>query len=155
MKKYKLTEIATVEISGVDKKRKDDEIPVKLCNFTDDELMYFNLRAKDKSNVQIALEMTLRGIRFLPVDINKSSATVFEIEGDNLRIPFVAVDKLGENAALNIVQAREERPFSSIKDAIKRGKINNTIADMFRENRFFAGLPEDDVEKTEGLFAFM
>lgn len=29
------------------------------CNFTDDELMYFNLRAKDKSNVQIAFEMNV------------------------------------------------------------------------------------------------
>lgn len=35
MKKYKLSEIATVEISGVDKKRKENETPVKLCNFTD------------------------------------------------------------------------------------------------------------------------
>ena len=31
----------------------------ELCNFTDDELMYFNLRAKDKSNVQIAMEMNV------------------------------------------------------------------------------------------------
>lgn len=29
------------------------------CNFTDDELVYFNLRAKDKSNIQIALEMNI------------------------------------------------------------------------------------------------
>lgn len=29
------------------------------CNFTDDELAYFNLRAKDKSNVQIAQEMNV------------------------------------------------------------------------------------------------
>ena len=35
LKKYKLGEIATVEISGVDKKSKENEIPVKLCNFTD------------------------------------------------------------------------------------------------------------------------
>ena len=35
MKKYKLDELATVEISGVDKKTKEDEIPIKLCNFTD------------------------------------------------------------------------------------------------------------------------
>ncbi|MCR5647326.1 MAG: PolC-type DNA polymerase III [Acholeplasmatales bacterium] len=127
-------------------KAKIEEIKAKdNVTATDDDLI---------TSLQIALEMTLRGIRFLPVDINKSSATVFEIEGDNLRIPFVAVDKLGENAALNIVQARNERPFSSIKDAIKRGKINNTIADMFRENRFFAGLPEEDIEATEGIFAF-
>lgn len=31
----------------------------ELCNFTDSELEYFNLRAKDKSNVQIALEMNI------------------------------------------------------------------------------------------------
>jgi hypothetical protein len=28
----------------------------ELCNFTEDEMMYFNLKAKDKSNVQIAFE---------------------------------------------------------------------------------------------------
>lgn len=31
----------------------------ELCNFTEDEMKYFNLRAKDKSNVQIALEMNV------------------------------------------------------------------------------------------------
>lgn len=30
-----------------------------LCNFTDSELEYFNLRARDKSNVQISLEMNI------------------------------------------------------------------------------------------------
>lgn len=39
LKKYRLDELATVEISGVDKKTKDNEIPVKLCNFTD---VYYN-----------------------------------------------------------------------------------------------------------------
>ena len=29
------------------------------CNFTPDELEYFNLRAKHKSNVQIAMEMNV------------------------------------------------------------------------------------------------
>ena len=31
----------------------------ELCNFTDDEMSYFNLRAKDKSNVEIALSMNV------------------------------------------------------------------------------------------------
>ena len=31
----------------------------ELCNFTDDELKYFNLRSKDNSNIQIALEMNV------------------------------------------------------------------------------------------------
>ena len=29
------------------------------CNFTEDEMQYFNLRAKGKSNVTIALEMNV------------------------------------------------------------------------------------------------
>lgn len=31
----------------------------ELCNFTDDEMTYFNLRSKNKSNVQIAYEMNV------------------------------------------------------------------------------------------------
>ena len=34
MKRYKLSEVAKVEISSVDKKTKDGETPVRLCNFT-------------------------------------------------------------------------------------------------------------------------
>lgn len=29
------------------------------CNFSDEELTYFNLRAKNKSNVQIAMQMNV------------------------------------------------------------------------------------------------
>ena len=31
----------------------------ELCNFTDEELWYFNLRSRDKSNVEIALELNV------------------------------------------------------------------------------------------------
>ena len=31
----------------------------KNCNFSDDELQYFNLRARNKSNLQIAFEMSI------------------------------------------------------------------------------------------------
>ena len=29
------------------------------CNFTDDELDYFNLKAKNKSNIEISIEMSV------------------------------------------------------------------------------------------------
>lgn len=35
------------------------EVFRELCNFSDDELEYFNLRAKRKSNVEIALAMSV------------------------------------------------------------------------------------------------
>lgn len=39
MNKVKLSEVATVELSSIDKKIDQNEIPVKLCNFTD---VYYN-----------------------------------------------------------------------------------------------------------------
>ena len=35
LKKYKLSDIAKIEISGVDKKTKEGELPIRLCNFVD------------------------------------------------------------------------------------------------------------------------
>ena len=42
MRKYKLGDIASVEISGVDKKVKDGEGDIRLCNFVD---VYYNWAA--------------------------------------------------------------------------------------------------------------
>ena len=49
LKKYKLADIAKIEISGVDKKTKDGEILVRLCNFVD---VYYNWAVtKEKAKV--------------------------------------------------------------------------------------------------------
>ncbi|GEM_PF-6393416 len=37
--KYKLHEVATIDFSGIDKKTKPGEKPVRLCNFVD---VYYN-----------------------------------------------------------------------------------------------------------------
>ncbi|MBQ9900309.1 MAG: PolC-type DNA polymerase III [Acholeplasmatales bacterium] len=105
--------------------------------------------------LQIALEMTLRGIKFLPVDIEKSDATDFIIEDGNLRIPFIAVDKLGESVALDIVEQRKVRPFSSKADVKRRTKLNNSLYQEFEVMHSFGNLPDEDKEATEGLFAFL
>ena len=117
-----------------------------------------NPTAKDDDLItalQVALEMTLRGIKFLPVDINKSSAKIFEIEDGNLRIPFIAVDKLGETVAETIVEARNESPFKSKEDAQKRGKINQSLFEEFDNTHVFGDLPDKNEEEALGLFAFM
>lgn len=48
--KVKITQLYDFTIPELDKLR-------ELCNFSDAELEYFNLRAKHKSNVEIALTM--------------------------------------------------------------------------------------------------
>ena len=98
--------------------------------------------------------MKLRGFEFLPVDINKSDSLVFVVEEGKLRIPFIAVDKLGENAAIDVVAKRNEREFSSKADVKSRTKINSTVFDDLLLMHALDALPDEDVEKTEGIFAF-
>lgn len=104
--------------------------------------------------LQVAMEMTSRGIKFLPVDIMKSSASIYEVEDGNLRIPFTAVDSLGESIALDIVAKREEKVFTSKKDVLKRTRLSTTLYDLFDVMHAFGDLPEEDKEEAQGLFAF-
>ena len=106
------------------------------------------------TSLQIVLEMKLRGYEFLPVDINKSDALNFTIEDGKLRIPFVAVDKLGETVALDIVNKRNEEPFDSIQDVEKRTKLSSSLVEEFKLLGAFGDLKEESEPEAEGLFAF-
>ena len=60
LNKYKLADIAKIEISGVDKKTIEGEIPVRLCNFVD---VYYNLaitKEKAKSFMVASAKQTER-----------------------------------------------------------------------------------------------
>lgn len=82
MKKYKLGDIAIVEISGVDKKIKEDEIDVHLCNFTD---VYYNwaITKKDYNSFMKATANNKEISRFLlkkgQVALTKDSETRYDI----------------------------------------------------------------------------
>ena len=117
-----------------------------------------NATAKDDdlvTSLQLALEMTLRGIKFLPVDINKSDSKIFTVEDGNLRIPFIAVAKLGESVALDIVEKRNEQPFTSKQDVSKRTRLNSSLVEEFNIMHAFGDLPDEEPAAVEGIFAFL
>lgn len=103
------------------------------------------------AELEIAYEMVLRGFSFKQIDIMKSDAKNFIISEDkkSLIMPFVALDSLGEAAANSVVEARNERPFTSIKDVEMRTKLNRTIMARLKHLEVFGNLPEDD---QTGLF---
>lgn len=105
--------------------------------------------------LQVALEMVSRGFEFLPVDIMKSSATTYEIEDGKLRLPFTAVDSLGESIADDLVSKRNEKKYSSKKDILQRTRITMSLFETFDMMHAFGDLPEEDVEETQGIFAYM
>ena len=101
--------------------------------------------AKDKeiaTCLELVLEMNMRGIRFLPVDLYRSDVSRFRIEDGNIRCPFTSLSGLGESAAIPIVQAREQAPFLSIEDLKIRGKVGNGLIEMLRAHGALEGLSE-------------
>ena len=103
-----------------------------------------NKEADIYSTLLLCLEMCARGFNFKQIDIHKSDWQDFVIEGNSLIIPFGAMDSLGPSIAKSIVDARNEYPFTSIKDVARRSRINNTLMEKFIRMGVFKGLPEDD-----------
>lgn len=121
-----------------------DAIKIKMKEIMDKGL---DASVKEKSLLtvlEIANEMVERGFNFKMVDIEKSDAQNFIIEGDSLIAPFRAINGLGENVAKQIVQARQEQPFLSKEDLATRGKVSKTIIEYMEENGVLTGLPDEN-----------
>jgi len=109
------------------------------------ESMGNNVTQKDKgllTILEIALEMYKRGLKFIPVDLYKSDATKFLITDEGILPPFRALQGVGENAAKNIVAAREQGPFVSKEDLRIRAKVSKTVIEILDSHGCLKGLPE-------------
>ncbi len=94
--------------------------------------------------LQLINEAMARGIKFLPINIIKSDASAFVPENGAIRMPFSALSGLGENAAANIVAARDEEPFFSVEDLQIRAKLTKSVIEVLRANKVLEGLDETD-----------
>ena len=106
----------------------------------------------EASNVEIDLYTTLeivnemweRGFKFGKLDLYRSDATEFIIDGDTLIPPFVAMDGLGENVTKQLVRARQEGEFLSKTELRKRGGLSSTLVEKMDEMGILGNMPEDN-----------
>ncbi|KMY52266.1 PolC-type DNA polymerase III [Peribacillus loiseleuriae] len=94
--------------------------------------------------LELALEMCERGYSFSKVDLYKSSADEFLIEGNSLIPSFNSIPGLGTNAAINIVRARETGEFLSKEDLQQRGKVSKTILEYLDKQGCLESLPDQN-----------
>ena len=110
---------------------------------------------KDKelfNAMQLVNECYQRGVDFLPVNVMKSHATKFILENGKIRMPFISLPGLGENAALNIMHARDEGKVHCIEDLKTEAKVGNTLLDLLRENGALAGMNDTNQMSLFDLF---
>ncbi|MDO8167936.1 PHP domain-containing protein [Candidatus Phytoplasma melaleucae] len=120
-----------------------DEIENKLKELNAKNIVHTVKTQNMINTLTNSLEMKKRGYVILPIDLNKSEANIFVMEKPNaLRMPFIAIDGLGQIGADNIVKNRKEKLFSQ-QDFLKRVKINKTILKKFQEElKLIEKLPE-------------
>ena len=100
---------------------------------------------KDKETatcLELILEMNLRGIRFLPVDLYRSEVSRFVLEDGNIRCPFTSLSGLGESVAEPIVEARKAGPFLSVEDLRLRAGLGASAVELLRSQGALEGLSE-------------
>ena len=103
--------------------------------------------AKEKSLLtilELANEMLERGYEFKMVDLERSDASDWLIDGKTLIAPFRAIPGLGLSVAKQIVAAREEKPFLSKEDLAERGKVSKTLIEFMTVNHVLDGLPDSN-----------
>lgn len=92
--------------------------------------------------LELALEMCERGMSFQKVDLYRSKASEFVIDGNSLIPPFDAIPGLGTNVAKTIVAAREEGEFLSKEDLQQRGRVSKTLIEYMDQLGCLEGLPD-------------
>lgn len=97
------------------------------------------------STLELMNECYARGIRFLPVSLTESDAHEFLPAGEHaIRLPFLSLAGLGENAALRIVEERNKEPFFSVDDLQTRSGLNKSVMEILRSKKVLDGLSETD-----------
>lgn len=100
---------------------------------------------KDNATVtEVAAEMYLRGLEFIPISLEHSAASEFKMVDGKLLPPFNCIPALGNSVAKEIVAAREEHQFTSKEDLKRRGKVSQSLIDTMESMGILKGIPDSE-----------
>ena len=93
------------------------------------------------SILETMVELYARGVKILPVDVYESAAEDFVLnEKKELRAPLCSLPGLGLSAAQNLIRIREEGPFTSQEDMVRR-KVSKSVVEMLKNCGALGDMP--------------
>lgn len=129
---------ADLVVKGIDTvKKKKNEL----------EQLGSDATAKEKNMLtvlEVVVEMFARKIEVMPVDLFKSDAKKFKVVDGKLLPPLVALQGVGENAAINIVRERERGEFLSKEDLRTRTKVSKTVIETLSNHGALENMSESN-----------
>ena len=114
--------------------------------------MIEDIKALDKSErtatkddemtiLEILIEMNLRGVHMLPIDIYQSEAADFKIVNGRILPPINSLPGVGLSAAEALVAARADGPFISQDDMVRR-KVSKSVVEQLKLAGCLNHIPE-------------
>ena len=95
------------------------------------------------TTLEACYEFYKRGFTFANIDLYESDAVKFNITGNALRPPFVAISGMGETAARDLAEHRNDKEFVSIEDlSASCTKVSKTHIETLKEMGALRNLPE-------------
>lgn len=98
--------------------------------------------ADRQSAMQILIEMRLRGIELLPVDIKKSDAHKFLPEDGKLRLPLITMPGVGATAAQSIAETMQSGEVYSLQEMQKKSGVSKTVIEVLERNGALGEMPK-------------
>ena len=95
-------------------------------------------------DLRIVQEMYARGYEFMSIDIFKAKARDFQIIDGKIMPSFNSIEGLGEKAAVQVVEAAKDGPFTSLEDFKNRTKVSATVVETMDRMGLFGSLPDSD-----------
>jgi DNA polymerase-3 subunit alpha (Gram-positive type) len=103
--------------------------------------------AKEKNLLTIlemALEMYCRGIKLRRVSLWESEEKAFQVTSEGLLPPLISLQGLGDSAARNLVELRDNKGIRSVEDLQALAKLSKTVIEILEKHGCLAGLPEQN-----------
>ena len=95
-------------------------------------------------DMRIVQEMYARGYDFMPIDIYRAKAKMFQIIDGKLMPSLASIEGMGDKAAEAVEEASKDGPYLSLDDFRQRTKVSKTVIDLMAELGLFGNLPQSN-----------